>query len=531
MRLTVLRAIALGLAISLSGCLARPAAMIPAGAEAARSASLSVRPVSADGMRLLATPPDKTAANIDRVEIFLQIKHEGAYMPLDAGTGLPSATTETPVMKRVDGPLASVGTLTFTNLKPNSEYRVLARGYEGGVLLTDDERSSTVIQVGLAENLGAVTVPLTIVTPFGAETEVSLSLWGATLRIERVKAILSSPAQGVVAQVEVPLADLSKALKLASLRANTTYTLDLQALAAGSATAIATASALIPVTNDETVATRSIPLSIKGDMKLPLESYSSVSVDLAGNVYASVSRYKDGVYQRAADIFRFTPTGGSSKVYVPHRVDFLKVSGNGTRFVNGDGTVNYRPLRIVSEAGDEEVVGSTAMAVLNAMAADAQGNLFVSSGNAVRKVTPDGTETLVANTIKFPDDLAVASDGTLYVTSSYNASGATGSTVWRISPKANPAEGYEAPVLLCDDFQAQYFNDIAADSKGNVYVIVNPTYVPETKTYLMGFVHQISPDGTRTEIQPNAYGPRGLAVDAHDNVYLTELSGGRITVF
>lgn len=61
MRQFFLRAIVLGLAISLSGCLARPMATVSAGDASARSASLSVRLAPADGMRLLAPPPAANA--------------------------------------------------------------------------------------------------------------------------------------------------------------------------------------------------------------------------------------------------------------------------------------------------------------------------------------------------------------------------------------------------------------------------------------------------------------------------------------
>lgn len=167
------------------------------------------------------------------------------------------------------------------------------------------------------------------------------------------------------------------------------------------------------------------------------------------------------------------------------------------------------------------------------MTVDAAGNLFFSSlygTEGVRRITPAGVETLVTSAIPSPSALAVGRDGTIYVASPAHNSGPEPSVVWRISPKPNPADGYEAPVRFRADFPVFFFRALEVDSQGNVYALVaskrDGNNIP-----LMGPLQRISPDGQRTEIPTTLNSPWGMTVDQQDNVYVSDFGDRLIRVY
>lgn len=517
MRMTrLLHAWTLGLALVLGACQAPPVAVTTSPLLQREDQSLRLRLVPDDGMRLLAVPAQRTLADVDRLEVHLQVKVDDAFVAIDATTGQPSPETSHPTKLVVEGTPDPGLVLTFDKLKAMTDYRILARAFDGDALISDDARSSVVVPVGNRQALDPVDLPLTIVTPFGAETQVSFSLWGATRRIAFVRASLRDPALGIVARLDVPFASLSKALSLAALRANTTYTLELEAFEAGSGTAIATASGLIPVSNDEAVPARSIPLSIKGDMKLPLDYYTAIALDRSGNLHAVVPRELNGSIQGAAELFRFAPTGESSKVYLPHRVDQIIAAGDGTRYVNTDAG----PAR-VHEDGSETLIGRSA----TAMAADAAGNLFLASyfgyqDYKIYQYAPGLTETLVGGAFAYPRALAVAKDGSLYVADHENRNGTWVSSLWRMAPKPNPADGYEAPLLYRDHLPGDGVVFMAVDEHGTVYLRLSG---------IGDRFYRLQADGMLEAL--SNWDAWGVAVDAQNNVYVSDYSSRRVTVF
>jgi|GEM_PF-3562079 len=503
--LRALPAWALGLAFSLSACQAPQAPLATPPALQQEGLSLRVSLAPNDGLSLLAVPAKRTLADIDRLEVFLQVKSGTAYVAIDAASGEAAPQTSNPVKLSVSGPLAPGRTLMFDKLRPSTEYRILARAYKGSDLISDDARSRVEVPVTTRPIVDPVTLPVTLVTPFGAGTQVSLSLWGATRRIDHVKATLSNPDQGVVAGMNVPFAQLSKALNLAQLRSNTPYKLDLEAMATGGGTAIATTSLHLPVTEDEGLPTRSIALSVKGDMRLPIDGYDDVGVDAAGNLYALVQGYD----QESAVIQRYTPNGQVTSVAIPFRTDDLAVAATGACFgLGAPPGLGYRAFRVgpngeISYPSNESAYGLTA---------DAVGNVYVAFSNRIVRFAPDNQTTTLPSSGSTWKVMAVAKDGTIVFVDDAERH------LRRIRPKAAPETGYEAPEIVYENLGAAA-NAVAVDAAGNAYVALRDSTV-----------RRITPEGVMTSLG-SFLGPRGVAVDAQNNLYISELSRGKITVY
>ncbi|MNX35899.1 SMP-30/Gluconolaconase/LRE-like region [compost metagenome] len=305
--------------------------------------------------------------------------------------------------------------------------------------------------------------------------------------------------------MNVPLAQLSKALNLAQLRPNTAYRLDLEAMATGGGAAIATTFLNLPVTDDEVVGARAIALSVKGDMQLPLDGYDDVGVDAAGNLYALTSR--DG--QTAAVIHRFTPNGQVSNVAIPFRTDSLAVAATGACFGLGSSPgFSYRAFRV----GPNGEITYPSNDAAYGLTADADGNVYVAFFNRIVKYAPDGQETVLPTSGSSWKPMAIAKDGTIVFVDEVERH------LRRMRPKAAPETGYEAPGIVYASLPAAA-NAVAVDAAGNAYVALRD-----------GTVQRITPEGVMTSLG-SFLGPRGVAVDDQNNVYISELSRGTITVY
>lgn len=489
---------AIAMALLLTACQAPPSPLTTGTLVSRQEFSLRVRPVVSDGMRLLAAPPLKTAADVDSLEIHLQAQvGPGQYLPIDAATGEPSAETSSPVKLRVEGPLDPSLSLAFNHLKPETDYRILARAFEGTVQISDDEHSAIDVPVATVQELGTVEVPLRIAAPFGAETQVSLDLWGLHPKISRVQASLSNPAQGVVAQVDVPRASLGSALNLASLRANTTYKLDLTAYEDWNPTPIGTASALIPVATEQSVATRSIPLAIKGEWFLST-GLDYVAVDGAGNIHATIF-----VTQSSTRLLRYGRDGSTTDITLPFRLYGLDVAPDGTRFVV---TEDGRALRLTSDAGAYEVLVNAGSYGLDV---DEAGNCYATADwDKVYKFAPGSTTgELVSSGLYSGHAVFAAPGGALYI----ETHGASQNFYRRSAPNA-PAE-------LLWSGSGNWARGMVMRSDGKILTPVE-----------MSGLWEIDPTtGARTLIMPYPQVHRGLAQDVKGNLYVT--GNGFLRVF
>jgi len=240
-------------------------------------------------------------------------------------------------------------------------------------------------------------------------------------------------------------------------------------------------------------------------------SPSSVAVDSAGNVYvADTHNYT---------IRKVTPTGAVTTL--------AGLAGN---YGSVDG--------IPSEA---RFYGPSGVAV------DRAGNVYVTDGDTIRKVTPEGGVTTLAglaprlggsadgtgSAARFagPDGVAVDRSGNIYVADSGNY------TIRKVTPvgEATTLAGL-AGIRGSDDGtgnSARFFlpTGVAVDTAGNVYVMaenairkVTPTGVVTTLAGLAGSGGSTDGMGSAARFGKSQLrnGPGGVAVDSVGNVYVAD---------
>jgi serine/threonine-protein kinase len=186
------------------------------------------------------------------------------------------------------------------------------------------------------------------------------------------------------------------------------------------------------------------------------------------------------------------------------------------------------------------------------VAVDANGNVYVCEAYRIRKVTPDGMISTIAGTgtsgtggdggpavaatLKDPTGIAVAGDGTVYVTD-YSAH-----TIRRILPNGkierfagtNNEYGYAGDGAKAVDARLYDPAGLAIGPDGSVYVADNGNNA----------IRKITPDGVITTVagSPNAsddadgirateakiYSPAGVAVDRTGAIYITQANYGTV---
>lgn len=370
--------------------------------------TLRVHPVLTDGVSVMATQPKLTAADLDTLEVFLEVKSGDAFVPIDATSGQPKPDTPNPLKLRLDAPLDLDPALRFTHLKPDATYRVVARAYKGGRLVSVPEASQVEVSVGTDATLDPITLPVKLQTPFAASTQLEVALWGAFPVANRLEISLTHPVRGLVASLSVPKTSLHKPLALTSLNADTTYTLDVQVFASGNPTPIGTASSLIPVLADPALGSRSIDFDLKRQWSVYNAQY--LGVDAAGNLYLTVLKGN----QDAADIIRYGRDGSVTTTSIPFRVDGIAVTPDGTRYLMGTprGDGYYQVVRLLSDSGDYEVLSSN---YVSSIATDAAGNLYAGVSWQILKFAPGATTgTLAASLVDTPRGIVPLADGTFY---------------------------------------------------------------------------------------------------------------------
>ena len=215
-----------------------------------------------------------------------------------------------------------------------------------------------------------------------------------------------------------------------------------------------------------------------------------------------------------------------------HRV--RRVDPNGTiTTVAGTGDEGYR--------GDGGLATEARLNEPYAVAVDFRGNVYIADADnrTVRKVDRDGIITTVAGTgprprgrrfgvatevfISRPRALLANHDGELYIADSW------GDRLLRLDTKGRIAE-----LIGTDQRELRSPDDVATDSAGNAYVAIggrhrvlkiDPGGVAEP--FAGNGRYGFSGDGGLAVNARLAY-PRGVAVDADDNVYITDSANGRI---
>ena len=246
-----------------------------------------------------------------------------------------------------------------------------------------------------------------------------------------------------------------------------------------------------------------------------------------------------------------------SNVYVSdwrnHRLRAISLDGLVTT-VAGSGASGPKGGYLDGPATQARLFGPEGLAV------DRQGNLFVadSRNNCIRRISPDGTVTTVAGSgqpglledlvdgpgdqARFgqPSDVAVSSDGDLYVTDFLHH------CIRKITPDGmvsilagNGLPGGEDGVGQASSFELP--NRIAIDRQGNLYVTEGRArdfgerlggnrmrkITPDgTVTILAGTGQPGYRDGAAAEAQFDI--PTGVAVDQAGNVYVADTGNHRI---
>lgn len=177
---------------------------------------------------------------------------------------------------------------------------------------------------------------------------------------------------------------------------------------------------------------------------------------------------------------------------------------------------------------------------------DANGNLYIADRNnhRIRKVTPSKvTSTFAGSSLGFADDLigtnakfnepngiAIAKDGTVYVTDTRNHKIRKITPNGEVSTLAGSTQGYQDGIGSVAKFSFPW--DIEIDSKGDLFVsdrvnqrIRKITPLGEVTT-LAGSVRSNldGPVGTNAGFND----PTGLGIDFNNNLYVADISGNRI---
>ncbi|MEO7937018.1 MAG: hypothetical protein ABIR55_00170, partial [Burkholderiaceae bacterium] len=195
-----------------------------------------------------------------------------------------------------------------------------------------------------------------------------------------------------------------------------------------------------------------------------------------------------------------------------------------------DGTKTYRGIDRLDPTGRivPAVPASTALGEIDDIARDAAGNVYLmdSVRNVVRKATPAGSVSIIAGIeteryradtsldgplgtgrLAAPQGIAVAADGTVYVSERYSNS------IRRIDPVSGDLSTLAG--LAPTTFYGEYH---AVDRAGNVFVAALKL---DTRDYA---IQRIAPDGTATTlVNSGLNAPRGMAIDGAGNLFVVDV--------
>jgi sugar lactone lactonase YvrE len=256
------------------------------------------------------------------------------------------------------------------------------------------------------------------------------------------------------------------------------------------------------------------PLTTVGEFTDGIEGPAT---DAAGNVFAVN-------YERQGTIGRVTPDGkGSVFVSLPANSvgNGIRFHQNGTMFVAD--YVNHNVLRIHPQTREITVLAhADRMSQPNDLAIASDGTLFASDPNwkagtgQLWRITPDGQVTRLADSLGTTNGIEVSPDGkTLYV----NESDQRNIWAFAIDPK-----GQLANKRLVKQFPDHGFDGMRCDVDGNLYVT----------RYGKGTVVKLSPQGeVIREIDVLGKRPSNLCFGGKDGctVYVTEVQHTRLVQF
>ena len=297
---------------------------------------------------------------------------------------------------------------------------------------------------------------------------------------------------------------------------------------------------------------------------------AGVVVDASGNLYiadTSNSRIRkvvtSGTITTVAGngINGYSGDGGqatSSSLYWPQGVG-MDASGNLWIADTSNGRVRKVSTSgiITTQAGGGSVGdgGPGAFAKFSfpqAVAVDNSGNTYVAdtSGNRVRKISANGTITTVAGngtasysgdggaataaSLNSPGGVAVDASGNLFIADSYNCCIRKVSSAGTITTFAGTYCGYSGDGGQAVNARLSSTAGIALDQAGNLYIADEPNQRVR-KVSTAGIITTVAGNGSSgfsgdggPAVNAQLSNPRGVAVDAAGNLFISDLSNFRI---
>jgi sugar lactone lactonase YvrE len=251
-----------------------------------------------------------------------------------------------------------------------------------------------------------------------------------------------------------------------------------------------------------------------------------VAADRKGNLYVADS--ENNAIRKVSPSGQVTTLAG----IVGERPDYYGAPG---RFfyptgiaVDGDDNVYVADNGIISKIDAHGTVTAFAqVGGASAVATDSLGNVYVQDGNlgVIQRFTPEGVATTVATGLRYLLAIAVATDGTLYVSD--------GQAIKKISPAGvvtklageEGERGYQDGPGFLARFDTP--SGLTVDGGGNVYVADDANFV----------IRKIAPDGQTSTVagrpgnpefadgersQARFYYPRALTLASDGNLYVAD---------
>ena len=245
--------------------------------------------------------------------------------------------------------------------------------------------------------------------------------------------------------------------------------------------------------------------------------FVNLAVDAGGDVFVSdlaLNVGVEGIYEETPGAGKYTQTNVVSPATGPLSLN-LAIDGAGNLFVgNGDGAVDEVALVGGTYAPWNEISSFYAVNDISAIAADANGDLFVACGSDCTYVlTPSNgqykTSEFDGGLIKFANPNAVAVDGAgdVYVLSNPE--------LYKETPADGSYTQTEVPLNM-----AYVWGRIAADGLGYLYMGLQGVNTSPG-------IYKLTPSGegyTQTPIGTDHQwmGPESIAVDSKGNVYVVD---------
>ncbi|MBO9541238.1 NHL repeat-containing protein [bacterium] len=410
--------------------------------------SLLVTPSLFAGSRVQAVVAPKTAADIHRLDLILEIQTAPEeFAPISALTGQPTTLSDPNALtKTLTAPIDFNRATLLGNLRPQTTYRVLARAYDaaGNLISTDDERCAATVAVGNNDQSAiAARLPVKLVdTVFAGRASVTINLLGPA----SASLILTDLTAPRASYPSLTQASASRVVTVSNLRPTTNYQL-LATSYDASGQPLSTASATLAVANDDALASMSIDVpAVKSDLVANLKVPMGVAVDRNGFIYVVESALNQIKKYDASGVLQTTFTDPA--IVQPRGLAVDAANNLYVTTIGGDNVLVFSPTGTLERT-------LTGLANPKGVAVDAAGNVYVaSSGNSrVFKFLPGATSstTVVASNTNSGEGVAVDGLGTLYYTATGNgkvyklvnglptllASGLTGAAGLTVDPFGN----------------------------------------------------------------------------------------------